>query len=96
MEGGLVNTMETVSKRTWLQSTPARVVAAGCASNTFLLFPVDGTLWAAKLGRGTGLHLDKNQDAVVASNDVDFSVSSTGAVISGHNHESRAAQIAVR
>jgi hypothetical protein len=61
-----------------------------------LFVVVDGAIGAAKLGGNTGLDLNENQSAVVASDDVDFSVSSAWAVISGYDNEARAAQVAVR
>src|SRR5260370_10136008 len=73
-----------------------RCIASSRADNAFLFLVVDGALGAAKLSGNTGFDLDEDQSAVVASDDVDFSVSSTWAVISGDDNEARAAQVAVR
>src|SRR5437764_9343074 len=73
-----------------------RRIASSCADNMFLFLAVDGALGAAKLSGNTGFHLDKNQSAVVASDNVDFSVSGAGAIISGDDDEARAAQVTVR
>jgi hypothetical protein len=71
-------------------------IAAGGTEDALLLLAVDSTLGTAKLSGHARLHFDKNQRAVVAGNDVDFRVSSTGAVIPGHNYKTRAAQVAMR
>jgi len=71
-------------------------IASSGTDDAVLLFAVDGTVGAAELSRKPRFHLDKNQRAVVASNDVDFGFSGTGPVISGDNHKARVSQVAVR
>src|SRR5437763_14804065 len=65
----------------------ARCIATGRTNDALLFVAVDGALRTAKIRGPTGLYLDENQNAVVASNDVDLRVSGAGAIISGDDHK---------
>ena len=62
-------------------------VTSGGPDNAALLIVIDGAVGTAELRGQAGFHLDKNQNAGISGDDVHFSITAVGPVISSDNGE---------